>query len=75
MNKEQIPTAPPSYSESVNAPKYMVDPQSFGQNSNQYLPPMGQPQQQPTHVIVVQAPASKYLKCNCEAIAIANTYS
>lgn len=61
MNKEQVPTAPPSYSESINAPKYMVDPQHAGQNFVEYPTPMESSQQQPTHVIVVQAPASKYL--------------
>lgn len=68
INKEQMPSAPPSYSESVDVSKY--GQQNFGpgypanagpgypENAGpSYPPPMGS--QVPTQVIVVQAPARK----------------
>jgi len=53
MNKEQMPSAPPSYTESVNAPKYAFDPQQAGSQYPQYPPPPMGPGQ-PNQVIVVQ---------------------
>lgn len=60
MSKEQMPSAPPPYSESVNAPKYVFDPQHAGPNYPQCPPPSMGPVQ-PTQVIVVQVPGSKFL--------------
>jgi lipopolysaccharide-induced tumor necrosis factor-alpha factor len=47
INKEQLPSAPPSYIESVNAQRYAADPQSMAPHLAS---------QQPTQVIIVQAP-------------------
>lgn len=60
MNKEQIPSAPPSYSESVSAPKYVIDPQHAGPNCQYPPPPMAQGQ--PNQMVVVQVVSgSKFL--------------
>jgi len=53
INKEQLPSAPPSYIESVNAQRYAADPQSMAPHLAS---------QQPTQVIIVQAPGRKFLK-------------
>lgn len=57
IDKEQMPSAPPSYSESVNAQKYMANPQQSGPIYPQYPPPVES--HQPTQVVVVQVPGRK----------------
>lgn len=57
VDKGQMPSAPPSYSESVNAQKYMVNAQQGGP-----IYPECPPQResyQPTQVVVVQVPGRK----------------
>jgi len=53
VNKENMPSAPPSYSDSVNAPKYEIYNQG-GPGGHSYSTPTMGPSQ-PTSVIVVQA--------------------
>lgn len=54
---EQIPSAPPSYMESIGAQKYAYNPQ----HGNPSYPPAPEVASQvPTQVIVIQAPARKY---------------
>lgn len=57
MDKVPVPSAPPPYTEFVNAPKYTANPQ------HPSYPPQVGSSLQPTQVIVIQAPARKYLKC------------
>jgi len=60
FSEQQMPSAPPSYSESVNAPKYVIDPQHAGPNYPQNPAPLMGPII-PTQVIIVQVPGSKFL--------------
>lgn len=58
VDKEQMPSAPPSYSESINAQKYMANAQQSGPIYPQYPPQVES--YQPTQVVVVQVPGRKF---------------
>lgn len=62
VNKtEQMPSAPPTYMESVGSQKYAYNPQQAYPSYPPQNPPPSMGSQVPTQVIVVQAPACKYI--------------